>query len=287
MTVALNVWSDVSSIAQRVEQDAYFIVREMGVMQNLVTTFRDASGMNLRRSYKYNAGTAKAIGDEDDLTSSAFTPSADQTLTPFEIGLQFFITDARAESELPEQVLPDAARELGFSALDKIETDLCGDLTGLTGGSLGAGTATISWSYVAAGIAQARNANKSNSVPLAFVCHGYQWSILAKAASVAGATVAVAPNFQDEMTRVGYVAQFMGVPIYQSYQAVSSGTAFAGGIFPRQAIAIDWRRPIRVRPERNESRRGLELNMSAIYDTGIWRPDLGVCMNFLAETPSS
>ena len=28
----LNVWSDVSSIAQRIESDAYFIVREAGTM---------------------------------------------------------------------------------------------------------------------------------------------------------------------------------------------------------------------------------------------------------------
>ena len=288
MTVALNVWSDVSSIAQRIEQDAYFIVRESGVYQKLITTFNDASGMNTRRSYKYNAGTAVAIGDEDDLNSNAFTPSADQTLTPAEIGLQFFITDARAESDLPENIMTDAAKELGFAALDKVETDLYGNVASLTGGTVGAGTATITWGYVSAAIAQAREANKSNSVPLVCVVHNFQWAVLAKAASVAGASVyANSPNFTEQMTRTGYVAQFMGVPVYQTYQARTTGTAFYGAVFPREAMAIDWRRPIRVRPERNESRRGLELNMSAIYAEGVWRPELGVQLYCLAETPSS
>lgn len=288
MTVALNVWSDVSSIAQRIEQDAYFIVREMGVYQKLVTTFNDASGMNTRRSYKYNSGTAVAIGDADDLSSNAFTPSADQTLTPAEIGLQFFITDARAESDLPENIVTDAAKELGFAALDKVETDLYGNVASLTGGTVGAGTATISWGYVSAAIAQAREANKSNSVPLVCVVHNFQWAVLAKAASVAGASVyANSPNFTEQMTRTGYVAQFMGVPLYQTYQARTTGTAFYGAVFPREAMAIDWRRPIRVRPERNESRRGLELNMSAIYAEGVWRPELGVQLYCLAEKPSS
>lgn len=288
MTVALNVWGDVSSIAQRIEQDAYFIVRESGVYQKLITTFNDASGMNTRRSYKYNSGTAVAIGDEDDLASNAFTPSADQTLTPAEMGLQFFITDARAESDLPENILTDAAKELGFAALDKVETDLYGNVASLTGGTVGAGTATISWGYVSAAIAQAREANKSNSVPLVCVVHNFQWAVLAKAASVAGASVyANSPNFTEQMTRTGYVAQFMGVPMYQTYQARTTGTAFYGAVFPREAMAIDWRRPIRVRPERNESRRGLELNMSAIYAEGVWRPELGVQLYCLAELPTS
>ena len=282
----LNTWSDVSSIAQRIEQDAYFIVREMSQLQKLVTVFNDRTGMNLRRSYKYNAGTAVAIGDEDDLTSSAFTPSADQTLTPFEIGLQFFVTDARAESDLPEQIIADAAKELGFAALDKVESDLANEFENLTGGSVGTAASTITWKHVAAGIAKARVANKSATVPLVCVLHGNQWAVLANSASIAGASVSVAPGFQEEITRTGKVAEFMGVPIYQCFQTNAASDDFYCGIFPRNAIAIDWRRPIRVRPERDESRRGWEFNMSAIYDTGVWRPDLGVWVLDDATAPT-
>jgi hypothetical protein len=280
----LNVWSDVSAIAQRVEADAYFIVREAGTMLKVVKQFNDASGMNLRRGYKYNAGTAQSVGDDDDLTSHAFTPSADQTLTPAEIGLQFFISDARAESELPENILNDAAMELGMAALDKIETDLYGDMASLTGGSISAAGSTDTWAYEAAAIARARVANKSAIKPLARVLHEYQWAALAKTASIAGASVAPAPGFQEQITRKGYVAEFMGVPYFQSFQ--TAGTAWTGGVFPMEAIAIDWRRPIRVRAERDESRRGIELNMSAIYAHGVWRPDLGIYVTLDASAPS-
>ena len=290
--MANNVWSDVSAIAQRIESDAIFVVRETNFLEPLVTVFRDMSGMNLRRGYVYNQASAVTISDADDLTSASFAPSADQTLTPYEIGLQFFITDARAESELPENIMADAARELGFAAADKIMTDMVGDYTGMTGGTVGAAGSSITWSYVGAGIAQARDANKSASKPLAYVLHGNQWAVLAKAANIAGASVSmVAPNFQEDLTVRGgaasYCTTYMGVPIYQVFQDYDADIDFNGAIFPREALAIDWRRPVRVEAERNASRRGWELNMSAIYDTGIWRPDRGISMLFDAAKPTA
>src|SRR5512139_2551033 len=228
--MALNMWSDISSISNSIRDDAIFVVREAGQMQGLVTVFRDAAGGNPRIGYAYNQGTAQAIAEADDLTSKAFTPAADQTLTPAEIGLQFFVTDLRAESDSPDNIRTDVARELGLAALDKIESDLAGDMASLTGGTIGASGTAITWGYVAAAIAQARNANKSNSVPLACVVHGYQWAVLAKAASVAGATVAVAPNYQVEMTRIGFDAQYMGVPMYQVFAAADSNADFTGGV---------------------------------------------------------
>lgn len=286
-----NIWSDVSAIAQSVQEDAHFIVREAALMPSLVTVLTDMSGMNTRKSYKYNSGTAVDITDADDLSSKAFTPSPDQTLTPSEIGLQFFISDARAESDVPENIINDAARELGFAATDRLESDLIGEMANLTGGTVGAAGTIITWGHLAAAIAQARNANKNAAKPLACVLHGYQWSVLAKAASVAGASVVNAPAFQDQVTRSAgstvKVADFMGVPIYQVFAAVDSGGDFTGGVFPRESIALDWRRLIRVRPQRDESRRGLELNMSAIYAHGVWRPELGVKMIFDAATPAS
>ena len=295
--MARNIWSDVSSIALTVQQDAYFIVRETNFLQNLVTSFGDMQGMNTRTSYAYNSGSAVTIGDDDDLTSAAFTPSADQTLTPYEIGLQFFITDARAESDVPEMIMTDAARELGFAAADKVMTDQVGDFPNLTGGTLGATGTAITWSYMAAGIQQARNVNKSGAKPLAAVIHGYQAGVLAKSASIAGATqLTSALGYTEAVTRQGTgmsagtpVFMFMGVPIYQVFQSSQTATStdFTGAIFPREALAIDWRRPIRVEGERDASRRGWELNMSAIYDTGIWRPDLGIVMLFDAQAPTA
>jgi hypothetical protein len=282
-----NIWGDVSSIAQDIQVRAYTVTREMATMQNLVTVFGDASGGNPRVSYKYNSTTVKQVSDGDDLTSSSFTPSADQTLTPYEYGDQFFISDLRQESEAPESIMVDAARELGLAALDKVESDLVSLCASLTGGTVGTANSPITWGWVAAAIAQARNANKNANVPLACVLHGYQYAVLAKAASVAGSSLSQAPGYTEEMTRNGYVANFMGVPIYQVFSAADSAADFNGGVFPRNAIALDWRRPVRVRPERDESRRGIEMNLSMVYAKGVWRPELGVSLIADATAPAS
>lgn len=285
---APNLYSDISSIAPNIQEDAIFIVREAGIMQGLVTVFRDATGLNPRVGYKYNAGTAQIVGEADDLTSRAFTPSADQTLTPAEIGLQFFVTDSRAESDAPENIITDAGRELGFAALDLVESHLISDMASLTGGSVGASGTAITWGYVSAAIAQARYVNKNVNVPLSCVIHGYQAAVLAKSASIAGATTIAAPSVADQVTRQGLSQAFvfMGVPIYQVFGGLS-GTDFTGGVFPRLALAIDWRRGIRVEPQRDASRRGTEFNMSAVYAHGVWRPDRGIKMVFDASAPTS
>jgi hypothetical protein len=71
------------------------------------------------------------------------------------------------------------------------------------------------------------------------------------------------------------------------YAAVDSGVDFTGGVFPREALALDWRRAIRVEAERDASRRGTELNMSGVYAHGVWRATLGVQMLFDATAPSA
>lgn len=285
----LNTWSDVSAIANNIQEDAYFIVREAGIMQNFVTVFGDMKGGNPRISYEYSSVAAASIAETDDLTSSAFTPSAGQTLTPAEIGAQFFISDLRRDSELPESIMTDAARELGFAGADKINNDIAGDMASLTGGSIGAAGTVITWGYVAAAIAQARNASKSIAVPLVAVIHGYQAAVLAKAASVAGATVITTPATNDSITKSGITQafSFLGVPIYQVFVSPDTGVDFTGGVFPREALALDWRRPIRIEAERDASRRGTEINMSGVYAHGVWRPALGVKMIFDAAAPTS
>jgi hypothetical protein len=289
----LNLFSDLSSISQSVQEDAIFVIRETYVMPDLVQVFNDMQGSNPRIGYTYNQGTAGTIAEADDLTSHSFVPSADQTLTPIEIGLQFFISDQRADSSgyVPENVLTDAALELGYAAGDQIQTHLLQAMGSLTAGTIGAYGSALVWSHYSAAIAGARQANKSSSKPMTCVLHGYQWCKLAASASVAGAAATQAPQFADEMSRKGYVSEFMGVPFVQVYPGTpavngTAGTAwFTGAVFPKEALAIDWRRPIRVRAERDESRRGVELNMTAVYAYGLWRPARGYCIAGFATQP--
>ena len=286
---AINIWDDVDQYAALIQQDTQFVVRETYMLQNLITTFTDMRGGNLRKNYVYNQMAATAVAESDDLTSSTFAGTLGQTLTPAEIGVMAMVSDLRAESMTPENTITDVARELGFAAGDYVESAIYGDFGSLTGGSLGGTATAISFTILANAIALCRFKNKSSSIPLACVMHGYHWNVLAKAASVAGATVATAPGYIDEITRTGYVGTFMGVPLYQIYPAQTTGgtAVFAkAAVFPRDALAIDWRRPIRVEGQRDASMRGAEFTCSAVFAHGIWNPTKGVYINALAETPS-
>jgi hypothetical protein len=286
---AINAWADVSAIAKSIQEDAIFAVTEMNVLPNLVTVMSDMSGGNLRKNYTYANSTAATIGETTDLTSTAASATIISTLTPEEIGMQFAVSDLRAESESPDRIQNDGARRLAIFAANKVEADLYSEFGNLTGGSIGNVGSVPTWGYFAAAIAIARDANKSSKVPLACVMHGYQWSVLAKSASIAGATVATAPGYIDEITRTGYVGTFMGVPLYQIYPGVTGtgATAWcAAAVFPRESLALDWRRPIRVEAQRDASMRGTEFNMSAVYAHGVWRPALGVYLHLLAVTPT-
>jgi hypothetical protein len=294
--IAINAWADVSGIANSILEDSLFIVRENYVLPGLVKTFNEMSGGNLRKGFDYNSVTVGTVTEYDDLTSSAFAATAGQTLTPYEYGAQLMISDLRMESETPESIRTDSARELGLAMGDVVESKLLGDFTSLTGGSGGGNyyTGTIigtpTFASLAGAIAVARKANKSSAVPLAAVIHGYHWNVLAQSASVAGATVAVAPGYQDEITRTGYAGSFMGVPIFVTYQSVTGTTATAWtnfAVFPRDAIALDWRRSPRIEAERNASARGIELNISAVFAHGVWRPALGVYGKWFAATPAT
>jgi len=47
------------------------------------------------------------------------------------------------------------------------------------------------------------------------------------------------------------------------------------------------RRALRLEDERDASRRGIELNMTAVYAYGVWRPAMGITGLFDASTPTS
>lgn len=289
--MAMNLWSDISSIAQTVKENAVFAIQDSALMPNFVTVKGDMGGMNLRQLYEYGAsGGVVQLAETDDLMSTAITPALLGTLTPYEYGKQYFITDNRRDSEAPEDIIRDASAQLGYDAAAKIEADLVGDMASLTGGTIGAAGTAITWGYMAAAIARARNANKSNTVPLVAVIHGYQAAVLGKAASLAASSAVVAaPGVQDDVTKNGITRAFtfLGVPIFQSFVSPDGSDDFTGGVFPRSALILDWRKPFSVHPERDESRRGLELNFVGVYAHGVYRPTLGVKMIFDATAPSS
>ena len=283
MAAGMNVATDISSFVNSVFEDALFVARDNNLMQPLVTTFSDAQGLASRKLQAYGTATIRQLNETDDMVSQTYAPSALSTLTPAEFGAQIFLTDLRMETD-PFGARDDAARELGVAMAQSIENNLISTFTSLTGGTIGAGGSALTWGYFTAAMTTLRAQN----APLPYFCvlSPYQYHALAKSASIAGATTAPAPNFADEVTRRWWIQSFGPVDIYVTAN-IAAGTAVYGAMFARQAIAYDERRAPRLEPQRDASRRGIELNMSTVYAYGVWRPSFGVALLSDGSAPTS
>ena len=285
MTVGMNVTSNISSYIQDIYEGALLVARERNLMAALVTTFNDRTGINPRTNNQYGGATINEVGESDDMTSQTFTPSEIAELNPTEKGGQYFLTDLRLETD-PFSLRADAALDLGQALATKMEVDILGGFSSLTGGTIGAAGTTLTWGHFWA----MRSRLKVQLAPQPFYCvmHDYQWHALSKAASVAGASVVNAPAFQDELTRNFYAGTVGGVEIYTTSNiTVVSGDDAVMAMFSPQAMALDIRRAPRMEYERDASRRGWELNLTAVYATGIWRPKFGIKGTFDASVPTA
>lgn len=277
--------SDIGRYVQEIYTDAMMIARDNNLMAALVTTFADRSGTAARSRSDYGTALISSITEVDDLASQAFTPSVANTLTPGEVGAQFLITDTRLESD-PFGVRSDATLELGMAMAQSVEKNLLGTFSSLTGGTVGAAGTVITWGHFYAMLARLRNQNAPG--PYVFVCHPYQYHQLGKAASVAGTQTNAAPELLNTVARRFFVQQAGEVSILTSSNISIDGSDDAYcAMFSAPAIALDWRRAPRIEPERDASRRGWELNLSALYAYGVWRPKFGIQGIFDATLPAS
>lgn len=274
--------TDIAAFAGTVYQDALFVARDNNLMAQLVTVFGDRTGIAPRKNSEYGTVTMQSVAETDDLSSQTLTPSVIATLTPGEVAAQFFVSDTREETD-PFGARNDAAMELGMGMAQKMETDLLTTFTSFTGGTVGAAGSAVTWShfFAAESILRAQNA----PFPYVAVMHPYHWHNLAKAVSVAGAQNTPGPAFQDEIMRNWWVSRVGPVDIFVTSN-ITTGTAASWGMFSPAAAALDVRRAPRLEPERDASRRGVELNMSALYAYGVWRPRFGVKATGDASTPS-
>ena len=194
MTAGLNTAANIAAFVNTVWEDSFLVARENNLLLNLVTSFSNMSGTALRKNAKYGTATINQIGDDDDLTSQVFSPTASQTLTPYEYGAQFFITDLRAETDL-YPIQQDATIELGQALGESIDIAIAGDFNSLTGGTIGTTGSALTWKYFFAMLTALKAAHAPQ--PYYFVCHPNQWYRLGSAASI-GATVTNAPEAQNQ-----------------------------------------------------------------------------------------
>lgn len=282
---SLNPSSNISSFINTVFEAAILVARENNVMTGLVRTFNDRTGVAVRQNSQYGGMTINQIGETDDLVGQAFTPSSIATLTPAEYGGQYFLTDTRVESD-PFGVRADAAADMGGALATDVETNLIGNFTSFTGGSVGVSGTAITWGHIFAMEALLRT--QLAPYPYFLVVHPYQWQPLKKAASIAGTrTNASEAMLNDMRSSMFFLHQEGGIYIYASANVPLTGTDAVVGMWSRDALGFDVRRAPRMEPERDASRRGTELNLTMLYGHGVWRPLFGVQGTFDCTAPSS
>jgi hypothetical protein len=276
-----NTEANIASIVNTIYADALLVARDNNVMAGLVTAFGDRQGLAPRTNLKYGTATFNKIAETDDLSSQSFTPSTDQTLTPYEYGAQFFFTDSRLETDFLG-VRQDAAQEFGLSYGQGIDKNLVSLFTSLTAGTVGGSTTDLTWANILAALTKLRSA----LAPRPYVCvlSPEQYHCLGTAIAP-GVTVTNSPMIQDEFLRQFYVSSIAGVDIFTTANIGTAATV-RGAMFSRNSMALDMRRPLRIEPERDASRRGIELNASSVYAYGVWRPQYGVCIQTAGTTPA-
>lgn len=283
-----NVAGDISSYFQNIYEDALLVTRDNNIMSQLVF-IPPASGneSEARKLSQFTGATMNSITDVDDLTSQAFTPSVIATLTPGMFGGQYWLTDKRLNSS-PFEERTAAAQDLGQSMATKIETDILGDFASFTGGTVGTAGSVITWGNFFA--MESRLKAQKAPAPYFFVCHPYQWHILAKAASVAGTQTNASPDLLNAVNSDFFQRRVGNVYVFTTSNLTPDASDDAVlGMFSRNALAFDVRRAPRLEPERDASRGGggWELNMTGNYAHGVWRSTWGIQGTFDASVPSS
>jgi hypothetical protein len=222
MAAGVNLVADISSYVQTIFEMANLVARDENFVVPLVTNFSDQSGTAQRTRSDYGTVTYNQINDSDDLSSQVFKPTANQSLTPYEYGAQFFLSDRRVRTD-KMQVMREAANELGQGAAKKIQTDILKAGTALTGGTVGSAGGTASWGTIYKGIATLKQKNAPG--PYVGILGNGMWYHLGTPNVPAG-NQTNAPMLQDQIVRAYNVAFFYNTFWFLSNDLVGAlGTA--------------------------------------------------------------
>lgn len=276
-------YSDVVSLLNDIYEGAYFVLRSNNLLVRTVTVFQDNAGMSPRKSSMYGAANPRAVSEGEDVTATPFNRTLLTTLTPSRYADQVVLTDERIATD-SQNVRADAAMEMGSAFAEFVDQQIAGDLTSLTGGTVGTAGTALTW----ANILRARALLQNSKVPGPYYCalHPYQWLRLVESAAISGSELKAAPGFQDTLVSTYFVASILGgVTFVVSPSIPTSGNDATGALYSPMALAYDERRPFNMRPERDESRESWEVNFSLWFGHGLWRPALGVKLIGLATLP--
>lgn len=236
---------------------------------------RNRAGSTVNIPY-FGEVTASVLAEGVDMVSAETMEDTNVQITLNEVGAKIILTDNAIEDD-QEEVKNTAGRILGQAMekkrdqdlLDEIDagTSICGSGNALTMGHIAAGKALL-----------AGNATSSGGpAPLPYVCvlHPYQTldlvDVVTPVVPAAGTTNVTGTAFTDDILRNYTIGRLFGMNILEDGNIAFTASATKGGIFSMGeggsivlATARDWD----VRPERDESLRGWELNCVGRYGVG-------------------
>ena len=272
----MSTFSDISSLANSIQESALLTAREQMVMAGLVSVFSGEQEGNARKLYAYNsAGTLTQLPESTDLSTTTFAPSLLATLTPYTYAAKYVATDVLLSSDWNETAAM-MGRDAGQRLTVDQDTKLAGLFSSFTGGTVGTAGGTLTWDNVF----RARAYLKAALAPAPYSCvlrPEQSWELLR--VSSGAPTLMQSPKFMDDLAGSFYIGSYGGINFYEDAN-ITAGTAAAAGMFSREAIALDIRRAPRIEMQRDASLGGgaWELNFSSVFAYAVYRPTFGVYM---------
>lgn len=269
-----STYAGISGLVANIFELAIMTAQEGNIMAPLVTTWT-ADNSAPRVWGEYSGGTFATVTEATDMTAQTFNAATAGTATPATYGSQVFLTDRRIRADAAN-AQSEAGKYLGETASAHIDTNLVGLFSSLTGGTVGTAGGTITW----ANILRAQAYLRTNKVfgRYAVIVHPVQWYYLTSPTSGVP-TLMQTDEIKNSVIGGFYMASFSNMDFFADAN-ISSGTAAVAGMFGRQAIYLDVRKPFTIEPQRDASRGagGWELNASMEYAYGVYRPTFGVQM---------
>lgn len=275
MSYGVNISDNIGSYVATIYEAALLAARDRNFMTGLVTTWADESGTATRSRSEYGTVEYQQITDSDDLVSQVFTPSVQNSLSPYLYAAQFMLTDRRLRAD-PFTLQRDAALELGEGAGKHIQKALISAFSSFTGGTVGSAGGTLAVTDLLKGVAYLQQQN-ARPPYYGVIQYGHQYHFGTVLAPGGGVSMTNVPELQNRFAQTSYLGNLYGV-MWFATNDIDSGTAATGAVFSREALGFDLRKAYGIGYQRDESYGGgaWELNATMDYGAGVWRPKWGV-----------
>lgn len=238
---------------------------------------RNRAGSTVNIPY-FHEVEAAVLTEGIDMTSSETMEDTNVQITLNEVGAKIILTDNAMEDDA-EEVRNIAGRILGQAMEKKRDTDLTAVMD-LASTAVASSANALAMGHLAAAKAiLAGNdsvAPNRGPAPLPYVCvlHPFQTLDLVDILTpINSNTSQLSTSFADEVLKNYTIGRLFGMNVLEDAHIAATADARKGGVFAAGeggAIVLATARDWDIRPERDESLRGWELNCVGRYGVGAY-----------------